>query len=122
MATVFVTTIQGCRVTTQGDLTDVVKDVNCVITGTDDLYPKCTFELPVIVTFGPADPATFTPFSSITEEEMLDWVNAQTDQLEPVQSHINMVVQKEVALADLEPMPLPWAPPTPPTPPGPGQP
>ncbi len=118
MATVFTTTITGCRVTTQGDLTDVVKDVNCDITGTDDVYTKVTFTLPIIVTFGPADPATFTPFASITEEEMLAWVNAQTEQLQPVQAHIDYVVQRDVQVAQLEPLPLPWAPPVPP-PPGP---
>lgn len=116
MATQYTTTINSCRVTAQGDLTDVVKEVNVTITGTDDVYPSCTFALPINVLFGPADPASFTPFSSITEAEMIEWVNAQTDQLAGVYGHIDMVVQKAVALAELEAKPLPWAPPPEPTP------
>ncbi len=113
MATTYVTTINSCRVTSQGDLTDVVKEVNATITGTDSEYPTVTFALPVNVMFGPADPASFTPFSQITEAEMVEWVNAQTDQLQPTYSHIDYVVQRDAALAALTPLPLPWAPPTP---------
>lgn len=116
MATLYTTTITGCRVTSQGDLSDVVREVNCIITGTDSVSTQCTFQLPIMVSFGPADPASFTPFEDITEEEMVDWVNAQTEQLAPVYAQIDWVVQKEVALAALEPMPLPWSPPTPPGP------
>lgn len=113
MATQYTTSINSCRVTTQGDLTNVVKEVNATITGTDDVYTTCTFALPVQVTFGPADPQSFTPFQDITEAEMVAWVNAQTDIIASVQAHIDMVVQKEVALAELQPKPLPWAPPEP---------
>lgn len=116
MATIYTTTIQSCRVTTQGDLQNVVKEVNCTITGTDDVVTSCTFSLPIQVKFGEADPQSFTPFADITEAEMIDWVNAQTDQIAPVQAHIDYVVQKEVALAELQPKPLPWDPPVPPPP------
>lgn len=120
MATQYTTAINSCRVHTQGDMTNVVKEVNCTITGTDDVYATCTFALPIQVTFGPADPQSFTPFDQITEAEMIDWVNAQTDQLAGTYAHIDLVVQKAVALAELEPKPLPWAPPEPdPVPPAP---
>lgn len=113
MATLFTTTITECRVTSQGDLSDVVREVNCLITGTDSVLTQCTFELPVMVSFGPADPGSFTPFEDITQDEMVAWVEAQTSQIGPVQAHIDSVVQKEVALAELQPMPLPWGDPTP---------
>lgn len=113
MATQYTTAINSCRVHAQGDLSNVVKEVNATITGTDDIYPTCTFSLPTQVTFGPADPQSFTPFEDITEAEMIGWVNAQADMIASVQAHIDMVVQKEVALAELQPKPLPWAPPTP---------
>lgn len=116
MATQYTTAINSCRVHEQDDLPNVVKEVNCTITGTDDVYTKCVFALPIQVTFGPADPATFTPFDQITEAEMIDWVNAQTEQLAGTYAHIDLVVQKEVALAELEPKPLPWAPEPEPTP------
>lgn len=114
MATQYTTAINSCRVTTQGDLPNVVKEVNCTITGTDDVVTSCTFSLPIPVKFGEADPQSFTPFEDITEAEMVNWVNAQTNQIAPVQAHIDYVVQKEVALAELQPKPLPWAPPVPP--------
>ena len=101
MATTFTTKITGCRVTTQGDLTDVVKEVNCDILGQDDVKTSCTFSLPIIVTFGPADPASFTPFSSITQDEMVAWVNAQTEQLAPTYAHIDMIVQRDVAIISM---------------------
>lgn len=116
MATQYTTAINSCRVHTQGDIPNVVKEVNVTITGTDDVYTKCVFALPIQVTFGPADPQSFIPFDQITEAEMIEWVNAQTDQLAGTYAHIDLVVQKEVALAELEPKPLPWSPPTPPDP------
>lgn len=116
MATIYTTAIDSCRVTTQGDLTNVVKEVNCTITGTDDVVTSCTFSLPIQVKFGAADPQSFTPFEDITEAEMVAWVNAQTDQIAPVQAHIEYVLQQQLAIAALTPKPLPWAPPTPPDP------
>lgn len=116
MATVFTTEINSCRVTSQGDLTDVVKEVNVTITGTDDVVTSCTFSLPIQVKFGEADPQSFTPFEDITQTEMIDWVNAQTDQIAPVQAHIEYVLQQQLAIAALTPKPLPWVPEPTPTP------
>lgn len=116
MATTYSTAINACRTTTQGDLTEVVREVSCTITGTDDVVTSCTFALPIAVTFGPADPASFTPFAEVTEAQMIAWVEAQTDQLAGTYAHIDLVVQRDVALAQFTPTPLPWAPPTPPEP------
>lgn len=110
MAITYTTHITAVRVASQEDLEDVVKEVDVTVTGANGAV---TFTLPTTVAMGPADPEAFTPFSDLTEAQLLAWVEANPS-LEPVQAHVAYVVAKEVERAALTPKPLPWAP-APPT-------
>lgn len=117
MAITYEIKINGARVQDQDGMVDVVKELDVSVTGKDG---ASSFVLPFSVKLSPAEEATFTPFGSLTEEEMVAWVEAQADQLASIKAHIAMVVDKEVAKAALTNKPLPWAPvpepaPVPPT-------
>lgn len=106
MSITYTTQITAVRVTSQDTLVDVVKDVDVIVTGQDG---PVTFQLPTTVTLGPADPAAFTAYEAVTEDELIAWVEASPS-LGPIHGHIAQVVAKEVARAALGPKPLPWAP------------
>lgn len=113
MTTMFTIKVNAIRVTSTGDLTDIVKQVDWTLEGE---RAGQTFSLPQTTTLGDPDPNNFTPIQSLTPDMVDEWIEATCD-LNPIKNHINYVLDKEVARASLEPHNLPWAPPTPPTPP-----
>ena len=106
MALVYSYKIYAARVGSQDSLTDVVKEVEVTVTGTDG---AAKFELPVVVKLGAADPESFTSFSSLTEEQMIGWLENDPS-IDGTRSHIAFVVAKEVEKLASESKPLPWAP------------
>ena len=106
MAIVYSYKINAARVVAQDGLTDVVKEIEVTVTGTDG---AAKFDLPVVVKLGAADPESFTAFSSLTEEQLVSWVENDTS-LDGTKAHIAFVVAKEVEKLALEKKPLPWAP------------
>lgn len=98
--------INAARVAAQDGLADVVKEVEATVTGTDG---AAKFELPVVVKLGAADPESFTSFSSLTEEQMIGWLESEPS-LDATRSHIAFVVAKEVEKLASESKPLPWQP------------
>lgn len=107
MAITYTIKIHGARVHTQGELADVVKEVDAQMTGTDG---EASFSLPFQIQLPEADAETFTAFASLTEAQLVEWVEAQTEKLESIKAHIALVVEKEVEKLALTHKPLPWAP------------
>jgi hypothetical protein len=106
MALVYTYKINGARVVSQAGLTDVVKELDVTVTGTDG---AAKFDLPTQVKLEDADPNSFTAFDSLTEEQMIAWI-AESPQLDGIKGHIAYVVAKEVEKLSMESKPLPWAP------------
>lgn len=106
MAIVYSYKINAARVVAQDGLTDVVKEVEVTVTGTDG---AAKFDLPTTVKLGAADPENFTGFSSLTEEQLILWIENDPS-LDGVKAHIAFVVAKEVEKLASESKPLPWAP------------
>lgn len=106
MSIVYSYKINAARVGAQDGLIDVVKEVEVTVTGTDG---AAKFELPVVVKLGDADPASFTAFSALTEEQLVSWVENDTS-LDGTKAHIAFVVAKEVEKLASESKPLPWQP------------
>lgn len=106
--------VNGVRVNSAAGLTDVVKQVEIMVTGKDG---EAQFQLPVLVELGDPNPASFTPFASMTEEQLIDWANnapvpdGMPGRLDGVRAHIAHVVAKEAERLSLQEKPLPWAPP-----------
>jgi hypothetical protein len=116
MAIVYSYKINAARVVSQGGLTDVIKEVEVTVTGTDG---AAKFDLPTTITLGAADPGSFTAFGDLTEEQILAWLDTPPTSdalpgvptpLEGIKAHIAYVVAKEVEKLAMEQKPLPWAP------------
>lgn len=105
MAIEYTVKVNEMRVAPEGELPDVVKEVGYTITGKDG---SCEFSLPNIIQLPNPDQAEFVPFSELTENEVIAWIEASD--LSSVKAHIAYVVAKEVEKAALEQKPLPWAP------------
>jgi len=116
MAIVYSYKVNGVRVIAEGDLADVIKEVEITVTGTDG---AAKFDLPTTVKLGAADPGSFTAFGDLTEEQIVAWLDTPPisdalpgvpTPLEGVKAHIAYVVAKEVEKLVMEQKPLPWAP------------
>ena len=116
MPIVYSTKINAARVVAQDGLTDVIKEVEVTVTGTDG---AARFDLPTTVKLGAADPGSFTAFGDLTEEQILAWLDVPPTsdvlpgvptQLEGIKAHIAYVVAKEAEKLAMEQKPLPWAP------------
>lgn len=107
MAIEYSIAIDIARVHTQGDLTDVVKQLQVTMTGTES---GSSFSLPFTVDLGPADEGQFSPFESLTQEQMVEWVWAQTETASRYKAHIELIVNREVEKEQLVQKPLPWMP------------
>ena len=116
MPIVYSTKINAARVVAQDGLTDVVKEIDVTVTGTDG---AAKFDLPTTITLGAADPGSFTAFGDLTEEQILTWLDVPPTSdvlpgvpapLEGIKAHIAYVVAKEAEKLAMEKKPLPWAP------------
>lgn len=107
MAITYEIKINGARVSAEGDLADVVKELDVTVTGKDG---AAQFALPTTLKLGEPDATAFTAFAELTEAQLVEWVEAETEKLEPIKAHIAYVVAKEVEKQVLTVKPLPWAP------------
>lgn len=103
----FTTLITGIRTGNVGNLVDVVKKVEFTVRGT---LGGQTFELPQWCDLSEPQSETFKPLDQVTESDVVQWVEANFTNWPGVKSHIQYVLDKEVAKAALESKPLPWAP------------
>lgn len=107
MSATFETKINAIRTGTVGELTNVVKRVDFTVRGTQQGH---SFELPQSIEIADPDPAAFIALASVTEANVIQWVNENFDNMENVQTHIQYVLDKMVAEASMQSTPLPWAP------------
>ena len=114
----FTIKINSIRTATVNGLENTVKQVAWTLVG-EEAGQK--FELPQTTNL--ADPASenFIQLTSLTEANVIAWVEATETNMDGIKAHIQMVLDKEVAKAALADTPMPWAPvvetpePTPPT-------
>lgn len=114
--TVFTITPTAVRTTTVDSLTDVVKEIDWIMKGELDGQ---SFELPQTTVLSAPQSEAFVPFTSLTKEELVAWIESTDERIEAIKAHIQFVLEKQFASAALTAKPLPWAPPveTPATPP-----
>ena len=103
----FTTIITGIRTGNVGELVDLVKKVEFTVRGT---LGGQTFELPQWCDLTEPQSENFKPLAEVTETDVIQWVEANFTNWPGVKSHIQYVLDKEVAKAALESKPLPWAP------------
>ena len=103
----FTIKVNGIRTATVNGLENTVKQVDWTLVG-EEAGQK--FELPQTSTL--ADPASegFVPLANLTEAAVIAWIEATETHLSGVKSHIQTVLDKEVAKAALASTSMPWAP------------
>lgn len=107
MSVTFTIKINGIRTATVGDKTDVVKQVDWIMSGTEESQ---TFELPQTTTLPDPDGQPFVPLNQLTEAEVIAWVEAHAENIPAIKAHIEYVLNREVAKAALATASMPWAP------------
>ncbi len=88
-------------------LTNVIKTVEWTITGQDG---NVSFLLPNTTTLADPEQQTFVPLEQITEQMVIDWIEAQEVRLPSIKQHIELVVNREVEKKALTDTQMPWAP------------
>jgi hypothetical protein len=103
----FTIKVNGIRTATVNGLENTVKQVDWTLVG-EEAGQK--FELPQTSTL--ADPSSegFVPLANLTEAAVIAWIEATETHLSGVKSHIQTVLDKEVAKAALASTSMPWAP------------
>lgn len=111
MATTFNVRITAARTRNEGNLTDILTRVEWVLSADVD---GSVFELPGKTIMGPVDPQNFTPYSQLTQQQVIDWVNAiedvPTGQFPGMKAHTEMIATRMADEAALTSSTLPWAP------------
>lgn len=107
---VYTVAINGALTNTEGSLTDVVRQVNWTYTGT---AMGTSFSLPQSTDLPKPGEAGFIPYDQLTQAVMTQWVLDNTPNLPAIQGHIALVLPQLVYTSELQPTPLPWAPPEP---------
>lgn len=98
--------VTGIRTATVGDLTNVVKQVEWILRGTQDGQ---TFELPQKTELADPDSANFVPLESITDPAIIvGWIEATDQRMDATKLHIQLVLNKMVAENSYTSTPLPW--------------
>lgn len=101
----YTTQINSVKVKDIGEIKDVVKQVNFVLTGTEDSQ---IFELPNSIILDDPNPNSFVPFANLTQAIVEGWIEAHP-QLPSMKSHIALVLGKKVEEAKLADTQLPWS-------------
>jgi hypothetical protein len=88
-------------------LTNVIKRVEWTITGKDGTVE---FALPNTTTLADPEQQTFVPLEQITEQMVIEWIEAQELRLPSIKDHIALVVERELEKQSLTDTQMPWAP------------
>lgn len=102
----FTIKITGLKVTNTINSADVVKQVEWTLIGKES---GCSFELSQSTQLDDPDDQNFIPFVSLTEAEIVTWIENTETRLLGIKAHIQYVLDREVAKADLSEAKLPWA-------------
>ena len=119
--TIFTITPTAVRTNTVGTLVDAVKEIDWTMKGELDGQ---SFELPQTTVLSEPQAEAFVPFASLTQTDLVSWIEASDERISSIKAHIQYVLDKQIASASLTAKSLPWAPapevvPAPATPPAP---
>jgi hypothetical protein len=98
--------ITGLRTQTVAGIAGVVKQVDWTLRGTE---AGQVFELPQTTTIPDPDSANFISLDQLTEAEVVIWIETHDIRLLGIKQHIQLVLDRQVSQAVLEPTPMPWA-------------
>jgi len=98
--------VTAIATSTINGLTGVIKRVDFVVRGTKENH---VYEIPESVSLANPAPESFKTLSSVVEADVIDWINANYTNLEGTKTHVEYMLDKQIAQGELNPTPLPWA-------------
>lgn len=110
MSATFTIKVTGLRTQTVNGLENVVKQVEWTMVGTE---ADQTFELPQTTTVPDPQSEGFVPLENLTEAQVAAWIEEHDTRIPAIKAHIQLVLDRAVASAQLSPAQLPWSPPIP---------
>jgi hypothetical protein len=99
--------ITGLRTQTVNGMENAVKQVEWAMVGTEGTE---TFQLPQTTVVPDPQAQGFIPLADLTEAQVIAWVEANEPRIAAIQAHIQTVLDREVAKAQLVSTPMPWVP------------
>lgn len=103
----FVVKVTGIRTGTLGDKSNVIKQVDWILTG-EECNQK--FELPQTTQLSDPDINKFIPLVELTENDVISWIETTEERMPSIKAHIQSVLDKEVAKSKLSTEAMPWSP------------
>jgi hypothetical protein len=103
----FTIKVTGLRTATINGIENAVKQVEWTMKGTE---ADQTFELPQSTTVPDPQSEGFVPLASLTEAQVIAWIEAHETRIPGIKAHIQLVLDREVAKAALTSTTMPWAP------------
>lgn len=96
------------------NLSDVIVNVRWTLTGTDEDGNTGKFDGATPLDLNAIDPNNFTPLNDLTEEQVLEWVQAIVTVQDSYMNHINEIIYKEISkkkigLKELNKDDFPWS-------------
>lgn len=107
MAVTYEYKIYALRVSNEDELMDVVKEMDISVIGTDG---ECQFSVPATIKLTSPESASFVNFESLTEAEVLTWLESYENSLVPHKAHVETVLAIEVQKNKLTKKHFPWTP------------
>ena len=107
MSVTFTIKITGLLTTTVGEFENVVKQVEWIMIGTQNGQ---TFELPQTTIVQDPQLEGFVPLQNLTEAQVIAWIETHETRIPDIKTHIQSVLDREVAKAALIAATMPWAP------------
>lgn len=105
MSALFKIEIKEIRVTTFGPLTNIIKQIDFVVIGSQE---DQTFELSQTLTLPDPEINSFIRFEQITEHIVKQWIIDNFKNMHSVEAHIQYVLDKNTLKAKLSPITPPW--------------
>jgi hypothetical protein len=105
MSVEFEIKVTAIATSTINTMAGVIKRVDFVVRGTKENH---VYEIPESVSLANPSPDTFKILSSVVEADVINWINTNYTNLDSTKTHVEYMLDKQIAQGELNPTPLPW--------------
>lgn len=105
MSVEFEIKVTAIATSTINTMAGVIKRVDFVVRGTKENH---VYEIPESVSLTNPSPDTFKVLSSVVEVDVINWIKTNYANLDGTKTHVEYMLDKQIAQGQLDPTPLPW--------------
>jgi hypothetical protein len=105
MSVEFEIKVTAIATSTINTMAGVIKRVDFVVRGTKENH---VYEIPESVSLANPSPDTFKVLSSVVEADVINWIKTNYTNLDGTKTHVEYMLDKQIAQGQLDPTPLPW--------------